>query len=335
MITIDQPGYLLLLILLPFLIYFWHFWKQRRGRIPLSLIIPDVPAPPVHLVMFRYLFWISVGFFWIGMALCIIALSGPAIVRSEQVYMKRGLDIMVLLDESPSMAAQDFRNQSRFEVAKRVITEFVEQRQNDAIGIVGVSSEAVLRVPPTLDYDTVIQTVNDSQLFGLGDGTALGMGILLASLHLQSGDAERKLIILVTDGANNTGEISPQTAAEVARDLNIHVYTIGIGSRDPVLIDITDPETGQTYRGTIGNAFNETLLIDIANRTQGRYFVAEEGSSLEEAFASIDSTESVDSRLRTRVILDPVHNVLLCIALLLFAADLLIRKLVLREGGIW
>lgn len=165
----------------------------------------------------------------------------------------------------------------------------------------------------------------------LGDGTAIGMGLALGALHLRSSDAPEKVMILLTDGKNNAGEVPAETAAQVATELGIRIYTIGIGSETQAPIEFTDPETGQVYRGTFEGGFDEGLLREVAQLSGGAYFYAGTSGTLESVFEAIDSIETTEKRVRIEVSTEPRHRILIIFALGALLVDFFIRKLVLRE----
>jgi Ca-activated chloride channel family protein len=286
-------------------------------------------VPRIHGI--RVLLFFSHSAFWIGCICIIIALAGPAVFLREKVFLTRGIDMVLVLDESPSMAARDFQPVNRFETAREVIRRFVRNRENDPIGLVSFSYEAVLRVPPTLDYEHLIKKLDELSIMDLGDGTAIGMGLSVACLHLRSSTAAEKVIILLTDGKNNTGEISPETAADIAAQMGIRVYTVGIGGKDETPIEFSDPKTGKFYRGTLEEGFDEELLRKIAENSKGNYFYAGNPGTLGSIFQAIDALETIERRVRIEVRSNPIHGRFILLGLLLIFADFLIRKKFLRE----
>jgi len=331
MLVIDTPALLLLLLALFPAIYFRHFWRRRGGKLILPFGVWNgrgfmPPANPMALA-------IGIGSiaFWLGVASLIFALSGPEVVRREQSFLNRGADVMIVLDQSPTMAARDFQPNNRFDSAKSVISDFISRRQNDPIGLVGFGAEASLRVPPTLDYAHVLTVLQSMRIMEMGDGTAIGMGIAVAALHLADSSATRRIIILLTDGINNAGEILPETAAEAAASLGIEVYVVGVGSGDEVEIEFDDPRTGQHYRGTVSDGFDETLLRNIAQIGGGRYFYAGSSGALQSVFETIDSVEHVEQRSLLRVIREPIDRVFILFGLICVGFDFLIRRLLARE----
>jgi Ca-activated chloride channel family protein len=267
--------------------------------------------------------------FWTALLLLILAMAGPTRTIRERIFLTRGLDIIFVVDQSPTMAATDVQPGNRLDAARTVIRRFVEQRDGDHIGVVGFSRDAALRVPITLDHQRVIETLETMYLMEYGDGTAIGLAIALATLHLQSSDGERRIIILLTDGVNNAGEISPEAAAELARQAGIRLYAIGIGSEQEVEIEFHNPEDGRVYRGTVRDSYDAARLSDLAERSGGRFFEAASGGTLEAILNAIGSAEETERRVRTRVRREPEHRSLLLIALFLLLGDVLLRRLLL------
>jgi len=330
--VLDRPAYLLLYLVLPVLYYIRHVNVWRGGRLPVPFAIYNggVFRPPVSFRVMLLKF--SAVMFWAGMVLLILALAGPTRTERERVYLSRGIDIMLVMDVSPSMAAEDFQPVNRFETARSVIRRFVDRRPNDQIGLVAFSAEAALRVPPTLNYDHLIESLNELQLMELGDGTAIGMGVALASLHLQGSSAEQRVIVLLTDGVNNAGEISPEAAAEVAGDSGVRIYAIGVGSGQEARIEVRDPETGQLYRGTVRGSYDQETLERIADLSGGSYFTAGSAGTLESVFDAIGTAESTERRVQIRVQRRPQHRLILMWALALLVAEVLVRRLIVGSA---
>lgn len=327
----ERPGFLLLLLAVPVLVYLRHFWRGRGGTLSFPFGIWGgrgfVPPATAATVLVRFGAW----FFWIGVVALVLALAGPERVHRERSYLTRGVDIMIVIDQSPTMAARDFQPVNRFESARDIIRRFITLRENDPVGIVGFGLEASLRVPPTIDYDYLLSVLDSMEIFEMGDGTAIGMGLAVAALHLERSNAPRRLIVLLTDGVNNAGEIQPETAARAARALGIGLYVIGIGSTGEVEIEIRDPETGVLLRGTIRDSFDESSLRELAEIAGGRYFYAGSTTALRAVFDTIDSVERVEQRSLLRVIRDPLDQLFIMAGLVLILIDFLIRRLLARE----
>ena len=331
MFTFEAPFFLLLLLLLPPAVYFRHFHKGRGNLVVFPFSVWRNAGFAPALGFSRFVLGFSTLAFWLGLACIVVALAGPSLTRREKVFLNRGIDMMIVLDESPSMAARDFQPENRFETARDVIRKFVRSRENDPIGLVSFSLEAALRSPPTLDYQQLLKALDGLSIMDLGDGTALGMGLAVACLHLKSSTAREKVVILLTDGKNNTGEINPETAAEIASRMGVRVYAVGIGNENETHIEFTDPKTGKHYRGTLEGGFNEELLRGISEKSGGGYFYAGNPGTLNSIFQAIDSLETVERHLRIQVKTVPIHSFFILAGLFLIILDFILRMLLLRE----
>jgi len=331
MFSFDAPGFLFLLFLLIPGVYFSHFRKKGGSRVAFPISVwPEDGFNPRQKGL-RFIITFSSFLLWGGIFFLIISLAGPTITKKERVYISRGIDIMLVLDESPSMAAKDFKPENRFQTAREVIRRFVRGRENDPIGLVSFSKEAALRVPPTLDYNFLLERLNKLKIMSLGDGTAIGMGLVTAVLHLKHSTAEEKVIILLTDGENNAGEILPETAAEIAERMGIRIYTIGIGTKGEVPLEFINTETGKVYRGTFKSGFDEKLLRRIAFISGGNYFSATGTSMLELIFRAIDSIETKARHVKVKTETIPRYRVFLFISIFSIYLHFIIRKWFLRE----
>lgn len=328
--VLDRPIYLLFLAVLPVLIYMRNFSPIRGGRIHLSFSLyggERFHSPPNTQ---RLLLGFSTLLYWLAWILIIIALAGPSRTTRERIYLSRGIDIVLVLDESASMAAADFRPDNRFETARSVMLRFIEERPSDHIGLVGFSAEAAMRVPPTLDHSYLKESLNSMKLMELGDGTAIGMGIALSALHLQAGGAQERVIVLLTDGVNNAGEISPESAARAAADAGIKIYAIGVGSSREALIEVRDPTTGQLYRGTVKDSYDEESLKRIAELSGGQYFTAGSAGTLQAVFETIGTAQSVERRFRVQIHRNPFHRQFIFLGLVFLLVDFFIRRILVR-----
>ncbi|MDC7226305.1 MAG: VWA domain-containing protein [Spirochaetales bacterium] len=327
----ENPEYLLLLTLMFPSIFFSHFYRGRGGLVPASTGLWKSSSFKPKNYFIRLILFLSTVSFWLGVAFIIVALAGPSYVEKEKIYLSRGIDIMFVLDESPSMAALDFPPTNRFDASKNVIRKFVKAREHDPVGLVTFAAEAALRIPPTLDTDGFLDELEDLELMELGNGTAVGLGIAIAALHLQDSTAEEKVIILITDGENNAGEIVPESAAEIAAGMGIRIYTIGIGTRGEVAIEYEDPETGKIITGRYDSDFDEDLLTEIAETTNGKYYFASSTNALDGIIDIIDSLESSEKRIKIKTTSRSGHRPLIIMALCLIFFDFFIRKLIFRE----
>lgn len=331
MLLFEAPAALLLLIVVPLLAWLRHAWRRRGGQVSFPFAIWQGKGFVATRSRVGLLLATSSFSFWAGVVLLIVALAGPQRVTRERVFVTRGVDFMLVIDQSPTMAARDFTPENRFESAREVVRRFVQRRENDAVGLVGFGAEAALRVPPTVDYDHLLAELDRMQVLGLGDGTAIGMGIAVAALHLERSAAPLRAIILVTDGINNAGEIEPETAARAAASLGIDLYVIGIGSGSEVELELQDPETGQTLRGTVRDGFDEEALRRIAAAGGGTYAYAGSNTVLESVFTQIDTSERVEHRSLIRVNREPRDRRFVLLALALVLLDVFVRRVIVRE----
>ncbi len=331
MVIVEQPWYLSLIILIPILIYLCHFWNKRGNRLllPFGFYASREFRPPFFLM--RCVDFVSICCFWLSLVGIIVTISSPVLIERKRVFFSRGMDIMIVLDESPSMAARS-DGPSRFDTARRVIRDFVTGRENDAIGLVSFSSEAALIVPPTPDYSFLIHALEGREIMSLGDGTAIGMGLVMAAVHMNSSNAEEKIIILLTDGVNNTGEILPMAAAELAMDMGIRIYTIGIGNAGESFVEFVNPETGDLYRGTILDEPEEDLLREVARKTGGSYFSANSNMSLDAIFEVISTAEIAEKHVMIHVQTRNLYREFVLLILILLMAHLFLHKIVLGSG---
>jgi Ca-activated chloride channel homolog len=327
----EQPAALLFLLVVPFLVYLRHFWRGRGGTVSFAFAVwggkgfsPPRTAASVFVAL-------AAVFFWSGVIVLVLAFAGPQRIRREQSYLTRGVDVIFVLDQSPTMAARDFQPGNRFEAAREVIRRFVMLRENDPVGIVGFGLEASLRVPPTADYEYLLSVLDRMEIWEMGDGTAIGMGLAVAALHLERSNAPRKAIVMLTDGVNNAGEIAPETAARAVRSLGIGLYIIGLGSDEEVEIELRDPTSGQLLRGRIRESFDEDALRSLAQLAGGRYFSARSNTALQSVFDTIDTVERVEQRSLLRVVREPLDRTFILAAIALIGLDFLIRRLFARE----
>ncbi len=280
--TFARP--LLLLLLVPLA---WWWWRRRRPT--RGLIYSDVALPaavggaPWWLRMPPLLRTAALACFIIGAA-------GPR-VGGSRIEMKRdGIAIVIAIDISSSMYAEDFAPSNRLEVAKAQAIGFIKGRSADRIGLVAFAAEALTQVPVTLDYPVLEQAVSDLRIGSLEDGTAIGSGLATAVNRLRRAPEKSKVVLLLTDGENNRGLIDPRTAAAAAASFGIRVYTIGVGTIGEAPIPTGRSATGFRYE-VLPVRIDEPLLKEIAATTGGRYFRATDSEALARIFRQIDGLE--------------------------------------------
>lgn len=275
--------------------------------------------PALFLLALRYLSLISL----------IVALARPQTSYRQTERIVSGVDIMLVMDVSASMRAEDLGDTSRIEVAKQTMSRFLDGRVNDRIGFTIFSGEPISLVPPTLDYLLVKKAIRDAEIGILKDGTAIGDGLALAVNRLKDSKAKTRVIVLLTDGDNNVGQVGPADAGELAAGYGIRVYTIAIGREGKVKIPITQ-------RGAFGNtitryqyqdnALNTELLELIAKTTNGRFYRVQDLQTLENVFAEIDQLEKTEVKSNTKVKYDEVFDRPLKVALVLLMVEQFLGK---------
>lgn len=288
MIHFAHPYFLVLLGFIPVLIW-WYFWRQsgRTATIRYSNtgLLENVKRPRSHTLR-HSVFFLRV----LALALAIVALARPQSGHTEQEILTEGIDIVLTLDISSSMLAEDFRPLNRLEAAKQVAERFIRGRQSDRIGMVVFAGKSFTQCPLTLDYGILINFLKTVKVGLIEDGTAIGLAIATAVNRLRHSEAKSKVIILLTDGRNNRGEIDPITAAKVAKAMDVKIYTIGVGTRGEALYPVDDPIFGKRYvRMPVD--IDEEVLQQVASITGGRYFRATDRASLQHIFEEIDRLE--------------------------------------------
>jgi Ca-activated chloride channel family protein len=288
-----DPWVLAGLVLIPALLY-WFLKKtpMRSATIRFSnlgLVREIQPGrrigPRIILAILRTL---AVGFL-------ILAMARPQSgIRGEEVITQGGY-LILAMDISSSMLAEDIRP-NRVEAAKQVAAKFVQGRKNDRIGMVVFSAQGFTQCPLTLDYGILLQFLDQIHVGMIEDGTAIGMGLATAVNRLRTSEAKSKVIILLTDGRNNRGEIDPVTAAGLAQAFGIRIYTIGAGTRGTAMYPVQDPFFGKRYV-PMQVDIDEGMLGEIARLTGGRYFRATDRQSLEEIYREIDQLEKTKIRV--------------------------------------
>ena len=327
----DHPEVLLLLLVVPVLVYLLYYRRARGGKISFTFSNWNGDRFTIAATPRRVFLIITRVLFWIGFSLLIIALAGPVVIEKQRRYLSRGLDLMVVLDVSPSMSAQDVGTITRFDAAREVVRDFIWGRENDAIGLVIFGAEAALRVPPTFDYSFLGQALDSVRVMALGDGTAIGTGVALAAVHLKDSSADEKIIILITDGDNNAGDIEPDRAAKVAASMGIRIYSIGIGSEGETTIQFVHPESGKEVRGVYEGKLNEELLKRIATETGGRYFHSGTLGILNTIFQEIDSLESRVQEVAVFIERQPRHRAFILVGFAVILLCVFMSKLVIGE----
>ena len=323
--TFANPEYLfLLLLLLP--IVGWYIYELRKSDASVQVSDTRVLAAQpksirIWLLHVPFVLRIAV------ITLISIALARPQLTNKWSSQSTEGIDIMMALDISGTMLAEDLRP-NRLEAAKKVASDFVIARPNDQIGLVVFAGESFTQCPLTTDHAVLVNLFKSVEYGMVEDGTAIGLGLANAVNRMKDSETKSKVIILLTDGSNNRGDIDPQTAAEIAKTYGIRVYTIGVGSYGQARVPVQTP-IGKQYI-TMDNEFDETTLRSIAETTGGQYFRAKDNTSLRAIYDQIDQMEK--TKLRVREFSKHTENFMpfLYAALICLLLELIIRYFVLR-----
>src|SRR5881628_2869541 len=286
---------LAVLLLLALLIVRLLRSRSRRASLVFSLTSPFLLIPPGLAVRLRH---VPPAFRIVGLALLVVAFARPQTGRHEEEVLTEGIDIVLAVDISGSMKTEDFKPKNRLEVAKDVVAQFVRGRRNDLIGLVVFAANAYTRCPLTLDYGVLIDLLSQVDITPREeDGTAIGMGLATAVSRLKDARGKSKVIILLTDGRNNRGQIDPLSGARLAQAIGIKVYTIGVGTEGEAPFPIDDPILGRRYINVQADIDEETLQ-QIAAATGGQYFRATDSQALKQIFSTIDRMERTDLKVR-------------------------------------
>jgi len=292
---LKDPWFLLLFIILPFYLKYGY---KKQALVYSSIKVVKSIRPSIR-VRLRHL---PKAFNMLAMALIIFALARPQLANQEREVSTKGTDIILALDISGSMQAEDFKPKNRLSVAKSVIKSFIMGRKSDRIGLVAFAGQAYSQSPLTLDYSILYSLVDDLEIGRFEDGTAIGMAIAEGAKRLKSSEAETKIVILLTDGVNNSGNIDPITAARMAKALGVKIYAVGVGKEGGAPIPVNDPIFGRVYaRDSSGNIIrtkmDEKSLREVADISGAKYFRATDRDSLIRIYNEIDALEKTDIKV--------------------------------------
>lgn len=315
--TFARPWLLLLLLLLP---YWW--WRRRRASSGAAYSDVSLAARVA-----RPAWWVRLPPALRGLTLgaWMVAAAGPRLGGDRIELKKEGIAIVIAIDISSSMLAEDFAPSNRLEVAKQQAIGFIRGRTSDRIGLVAFAGEALTQVPVTLDYPVVEQAVTDIRIGSLEDGTAIGSGLAVAVNRLRRAPDKSKVILLLTDGENNKGLIDPRTAAATAAAYGIKVYTIGVGTEGEAPIP-TGRALGGGFRYEILPVkIDEDLLKEIAGKTGGRYFRAKDSQALSRIFQQIDQLEKSPTVMTRYTRFDEATRPFILLGLLSLGLEMLLN----------
>ena len=293
-IEFASPEALLLLLLLPL----WWWWRRQASPASIRFSRTGVlAAGPAHGRFVRRALLILRNLLLVAL---IVALARPRTGARAETVLSEGINIVVAIDISSSMLAEDFQPANRLLVAKERVKSFVAGRRSDRIGVVAFSGEALTQVPLTVDHAVVLAAIDNLPVGQLEDGTAIGTAIATSANRLREAPGQSRVMILLTDGENNRGSIDPRTAAQAAAAFGVRIYTIGVGSEGMAPVPVSHGLFGLRYE-TRPVRIDEELLQEVASTTGGRYFRARDAASLQQIYQQIDRLERVPLHARSYV----------------------------------
>jgi len=288
MTRLAYPWLVLGLLLVPAIIYFYYHYRRRHRP---TLVYSDVGPlqtlrPSIWARLAELPFFLRMG----ALGLALFALARPQAGAQGEEIITEGIDILLTIDISSSMKTEDFKPKNRLHVSKQVVADFISARPNDRLGLVVFAARAVTKCPLTVDHDVLLTLLEDVRIGAIEDGTAIGTAIATSVNRLMQSRAPSRVIVLLTDGVNNRGEIDPLTAADLAKTFGIKIYTVGAGREGYAPYPFEDPLYGTVYQQVLVE-IDEKSLKEIAARTGGRYFRAQDAEELRKVYQEIDQLE--------------------------------------------
>jgi len=326
----NNPYLLLLILVIPFYILF-QLKNRNEATMKFSSIYQAKKIKPSLTIKLRHIpLWIRATVF----LLIIISLSRPQKGIEHTTVPTEGIDIILVLDVSTSMLAEDFsfngKRANRLAAVKPIVKKFIEGRINDQIGMVVFAGRPYTQCPLTVDYGILFQFLDNIEIGMVEDGTAIGSAIATAANRLKDIPGKSKIIILLTDGRNNAGNIDPLTAAEIAKSIGIKVYTIGAGTKGLAPYPVMDPFGNKVYT-RVSVDIDEETLKKIADITGGQYFRATDTDSLKEIYSQIDQMEKVKSEVKIYMEYKELFPYFLIPALVLLVLEIVVKNTWLKR----
>lgn len=323
MISFANPCFLLFVLLAPLsLFYYFKKYQKERASIRYSDLGLLKNLKPTKRLKQRH---IPIFLRSVVILLLAIALARPQSGTKSTEITSEGIDIILVLDISGSMRAEDFKPYNRLYVAKEVIKDFIKGRQTDRVGLVVFSKQAFTQCPLTLDYDVLLKLLDQVDFGMIEDGTAIGMAIATGVNRLEQTKAKSKVMVLLTDGINNSGEIDPATAAEVAKTMGVKIYTIGAGKPGSALYPVQDPIFGKRYI-YMENEIDEETLKKIAQLTGGEYFRAKDEKILKRIYQKISELEKTEIKVKEYINYQELFGYFLFLGFGFFLAEIVLAN---------
>ncbi|HID07069.1 MAG TPA: VWA domain-containing protein [Armatimonadetes bacterium] len=321
----------ILIIVIGIAWYRWHRHADSAVRYPSIALIKT--AIGMKSRWYERLLWFMR---LLALLLAILALARPQLLSRHEVTTSKGIDIMLALDASGSMRAEDFSPRNRLEMAKDVIRDFVHGLKTDRVGLVVFAAESYTQCPLTTDYDLLLTLLEEVSFGVVRDGTAIGLGIMNCLNRLKRSKAKSKVIILLTDGVNNIELIDPLTAAEAARVLGVRIYTVGVGRPEGGIIPLDDPLFGRRLltpggRATLRARLDEATLKEIARITNGAYYRANDPQTLAAIYHQIWRLEKSRLKVKWRTQRAEVFGYALMLAMLVLICEIMLTTTLWRK----
>ncbi len=322
----EHPWFFLLMLIIPFMI--WHYLKN------FNVIGANISVPNVNTLQgvrnykaFIYK-WLPI-LRWLAIAAFITALAKPQLTLKEEEVKAEGIDIMLAMDLSSSMLARDF-NPDRLAVTKLVANQFVDKRQYDRLGLAVFSGESFTQCPLTTDHKILKEFISKLEVGLLKDGTAIGMGLAASVNRLKESKSKSKVVILLTDGVNNGGYINPMQAAEIAKQVGVKVYTIGVGTSGSAQMPSGRRRDGKYLYKEVRVNIDEDLLKQISELTGGRYYRADSQSALQSIYSEIDRLEKTEIEVNVFKRYSQEFRRFLLLGLIFIGLEWVVKFLILR-----
>ena len=323
----EYPELLWLMVIPALLVlhYIYLELKERHPHLRVSVMTPWTASGRSFMSVFRHVPFILRIF---ALAMVVLAVARPRSSQEMERIDTEGIDIILAMDVSTSMLARDL-TPDRINASKDIAIEFISQRPSDRMGIVVFAGESFTQCPLTTDRATLINLMKEVQTDLIEDGTAIGNGLATAVARMKDSDAKSRVVILLTDGVNNRGEISPQMAAEIAKTYGIRVYTIGVGKEGMAPYPVMTPWGVEIQNVKV--EIDEALLSEIAESTGGRYFRATDNTKLSEIYSEINDMEKVRTTIDSFPVYKELFGTYALLALLALLLELLLNWFVIRR----
>lgn len=323
----EYPGLLWLLVIPAALVahYIYLELAQRHPHLRVSSSVPWMVSGTSFMAVLRHLPFLLRTF---ALVMIVIAIARPRSSTEMERIDTEGIDIVLAMDVSTSMLARDL-TPDRINASKDIAIEFISQRPSDRMGIVVFAGESFTQCPLTTDRATLINLMKEIQTDLIEDGTAIGNGLATAVARMKDSDAKSRVVILLTDGVNNRGEISPQMAAEIAKTYGIRVYTIGVGKEGMAPYPVMTPWGVEVQNVKV--EIDEALLSDIAQSTGGRYFRATDNTKLAEIYSEINKMEKAKTTVDSFPVYKELYGLYALLALIAVLLEFFIDRFVLRR----